>query len=90
MMHGKSNIKFYKLYLLPHKFPVLTNRARQISLFGSVYICGQFFLKANTLKNPYTNPLDGGRCENDPRVSSSQIYPDMNTDVTRKQCHFSY
>ena len=83
-------IDFYKLYLLHHEFPVLTNHEWQISLFGSVCICAQFFLKATTVKNPYTNPLDDERFENCPRVWTSHISPGINTEVNTKQCQFAH
>jgi hypothetical protein len=39
-------LDFYKLYLPGDKFPALRNHARQMtSLFGSTYLCEQFFLK---------------------------------------------
>jgi hypothetical protein len=45
-------LDFYKLYLPGDKFPVLRNHAQKLtSLFGSTYLCEQFFSKMNTVKN---------------------------------------
>jgi hypothetical protein len=82
---------FYKLYLPGDKLPALRNHARQMtSLFGSTYLCEQFFSKVNIVKNTSRNTLDDERLESCLRVATSQICPDINIFVAKKQCQSSH
>jgi len=60
-----------------------------ISLFGSVYICEEFFSEMNILKNPYRKKLKVERLAMCFHVGTSQISRDTNISVTNKQCKFS-
>jgi hypothetical protein len=80
-------LEFFKLYLPGDKFPALRNHARQMtSLFGSTYLCEQFFSKMNIVKNTSRNRLDDEILESCLRVATSQICPDINILVAKKQC----
>jgi hypothetical protein len=86
---GITLLDFYKLYLPGDKFPVLRNHARQMtSLFGSTYLCKQFFSKMSIVNNTSRNRLDDERLESYLRVATSQICSDINILVAKKQCQF--
>jgi hypothetical protein len=58
------------------------------SLFGSTYLCEQFFLKMNVVKNISRNRLDDERLESCLRVATSEICPDINILVAKNSTSF--
>jgi len=71
-------------------FPMCSNHAQQmIRVFGSVYICEEFFSKMSIMKNPYRNQLKVERLAMCLQVGTSQISRDTNISVNNKQFQFS-
>jgi len=84
-------IKFYKDHLSKEKFPALYDHALfMTSLFGSTYVCEQFFSRMKHTKNKLrTNILDEN-LESELRVSCTCIEPDIEKLVREKQAQVSH
>ena len=56
---------FYRKYLDQDKFPNLRKfMAFKMALFGSTYLCEQFFFKMNFMKSPYRSVMTDEYLEN--------------------------
>ena len=66
---------------LPHQtFPNLIKHAQKLfSMFGSTYLCEQFFSKLKYSKNKNRNALSDMHLEDTLRVASSHLVPDINS-----------
>lgn len=84
-------LDFYKFYLPAKSFPGLSCHAlKMASLFGSTYICEQFFSKVKVLKSKHRNRLGDERLESSLRIATSQIEPDIEKLVKEKECQVSH
>lgn len=82
---------FYKSYVSPEKFPLLTKNAKQMmSLFGSTYVCEQLFSTMKLIKNDHRSRLSDARLESCVRVATSSIPADIDQLVSKKQCQISH
>jgi hypothetical protein len=81
---------FWLKFCLPgNKFPVLRKHAWQMThLFGSTYFSEQFFWKINVGRNTSRIWLDSERLESCLCIATSQMCPDINTLMAKKQCLF--
>ena len=60
---------FYRKYFDQDKFPNLRKfMASKIALFGSTYLCEQFFSKMGFMKSPYRSEMTDKHLENGLRV----------------------
>jgi hypothetical protein len=83
-------LHFLASYLPHDMFLMCSNHAQQmISLFGSVYVCEEFFSKMKIMKNPYRNQPKVERLAMCLDVGTSQISRDTNISVTNMQRTFS-
>ena len=65
---------FYRKYLDQDKFPNLRKFiASKMALFGSTYLCEQFFSRMSFMKSPYQSVMTGEHFEKGPRVASTSI-----------------
>jgi hypothetical protein len=85
-------IRHFLAPYLPHDIsPTCSNHAQQtISLFGSIYICEEFFSKMNIMKNSYRNQSKVERLAICLHAGTSQISRDTNISVTNTQHTFSF
>ena len=67
---------FYRKYFDQDKFPNL--RKFKITLFGSTYLCEQFFSKMDFMKSPYRSVMTDEHLENGLRVASTSIEVNLN------------
>ena len=62
-----------------------------MALFGSTYLCEQFFSKIGFMKSPYRSVMTDEHLENGLRVASTSIKVNLNRVVTKKiQLHISH
>lgn len=65
---------FYRKHLDQDKFPHLRKfMASKMALFGSTYVCEQFFSKMGFMKSPYRSVITDEHLENGLRVASTSI-----------------
>ena len=84
---------FYRKYLDQDKFPNLNkfqdkfpnlNMASRMTLFGSTYLCEQFFSKMGFMKFSYRSVMTGEHLENRLRIASTSIKVNLNRVVQKK------
>ena len=76
---------FYRKYLDQDKFPNLRKfMASTMALFGSTYLCEQFFSKMGFMKFPYRSVMTHEYMENGLRVASISIKINLNRVVQKK------
>ncbi|KAG0433364.1 General transcription factor II-I repeat domain-containing protein 2A [Dictyocoela muelleri] len=81
-----SLLDFYKLYLQEEKYPNLRSFARKIiSLFGSTYICEQFFSKMKYNKSKTRSRITDDNLEKSMRVSLSKLNINIDDLVVQVQ-----
>ena len=82
------NIKFsdfYQNYLNRDKFPNLKKFvAFKLAIFGSTYLCEQFFSKMSFMKSPSQLVLTDEHLENGLRVASTSIKVNSDKVVKKK------
>ena len=83
---------FYRKYLNQDKFPNLRNfMVSKMALFGSTYLCKQFFSKMGFMKSPYRSVMTDKHLENRLRVPSTSIKINLRRVVQQKrQLHISH
>ena len=83
---------FYRKFLDQDKFPNLRKFvASKMALFGSTYLCEQFFSKMCFMKSPYRSVMTDEHLENGLRVASTSIKVNLNRVVQKKsQLHISH
>ena len=74
------------------KFPDLRKfMSSKMALFGSTYLCEQFFSKMGFMKSPYRSVMTDEHLENGLRVVSTSIKVNLNRVVQKKsQLHISH
>ena len=73
---------FYQKYLDQDKFPNLRKfMAYKMALFGSTYLCEQFFSKMGFMKSPYRSMMTDKHLENGLKVASTLIKVNLNRVV---------
>ena len=73
---------FYRKYLDQEKFPSLRKfMASKMALFGSTYLCEQFFSKMGFMKSPYRSVITDKHLKNGLRVASTSIKVNWNREV---------
>ena len=84
-------IDFYKLYFPKTTFPKLYYHALKMAcVFGSTYICEQFFSKMKLTKTKARTNFTDRHLLNQLRVATSTIRPDISMIVRSKQCQVSH
>ena len=83
---------FYRKFFDQDKFPNLRKFvASKMALFGSTYLCEQFFSKMGFIKSPYRSVITDEHLENGLRVASTSIKVNLNRVVQKKsQLHNSH
>jgi len=77
---------FDRKYLDQEKFPNLRKFvASKLALFGSTYLCEQFFSKMGFMKSPYRSVLTDEHLRNGLRVASTAIKVNLNKVVQKKK-----
>ena len=56
----------------------------KVALFGSTYLCKQFFSKMGFMKSPYRSVMTDEHLENGLRVASTSIKVNLNRVVQKK------
>ena len=65
--------------------------ASKMALFGSTYLCEQFFSKMDFMKSLYRSLMTDEHLENGRRVASTSIKVNLNRVVQKKsQLHISH
>ena len=73
---------FYRKYLDEEKFPSLRKfMASKMVLFGSTYLCEQFFSEMGFMKSPYRSVITDKHLKNGLRVASTSIKVNWNRVV---------
>ena len=76
---------FYRKYLDQDKFPNLRKfMASKMALFGSTYLCEQFFSKISFIKSSYRSVMTDEHLENGLKVASTSIKVNLNKVVQKK------
>lgn len=84
-------LDFYKNFLPRVTYPQLYNHGlRMASLFGSTYLCEQFFSKMKYTKSKYRTRLTDKHLTQELRLSSSSIRPNIARILASKQCQISH
>jgi len=84
-------LDFYKHHLPKKKFPGLYNNDLfMASLFGSTYVCEQFFSKMKLAKNQLRTSITDDNLESTLRIASTNIEPDFDELTNTKQPHNSH
>ena len=88
----ERNIGDFYRKSLTAQFPNLRKFiAKKMALFGSTYVCEQFFSKMGYMKSPYRATLTDEHLENGLRVASSTIEPNLDRVVGKmSQFHISH
>ena len=83
---------FYRKYLAQEKFPSLRKfMASKMALFGSMYLCEQFFSEMSFMKSLYRSVMTDKHLKNGLRVASTSIKVNWNRVVQQKsQLHVSH
>lgn len=84
-------VEFYHDFLPKQTYPGIYKHAlRMVSLFGSTYLCEQFFSKMKHTKNKYRTMLTDQHLTQQLRVASSSTRPDIERIVREKQYQVSH
>ena len=71
-------LTFYKFHLPKEKFPELYKHALFItSLFGSTYVCEQFFSRMKLTKSKLQTRIDDENLESTVRIACTSMEPDI-------------
>jgi len=83
---------FYRKYLDQDKFPNLRKFVvSEMALFGSKYLCEQFFSKMGFMKSSYRSILTDEHLGNGLRVTSTSIKVNLDKVIRNKsQLHISH
>ena len=91
MYLNKPLLEFYSVYLSKEEFP--NSRASAFkwsSVFGSTYLCEQFFSKMNITKSRYRSRLTDQNLSMQLRVSTSSVRPNIKRLVKQKNFQISH
>lgn len=81
-----SLLEFYRRYVSADDFPILRRHAlKYASVFGTTYCCEQFFSKLNLAKSRLRSRLTDANLENQLRVASSTVPPNITRLAKEKQ-----
>lgn len=84
-------IDFYSKYVTEDKYlGIRKNALFMSSIFGSTYICEQFFSKMKNMKSKTRTRLTDRHLEETLRIATTQIKPDIETLIKQKQCQISH
>lgn len=84
-------VEFYRDFLPKQRFPGLYKHALLMgSLFGSTYLCEQFFSRMKHTKNKYRTTITDEHLTQQLRLASSATQPDIDRIVREKQCQVSH
>ncbi|XP_067950419.1 general transcription factor II-I repeat domain-containing protein 2A-like [Watersipora subatra] len=84
-------VEFYRDFLPKQRFPGLYKHALLMgSLFGSTYLCEQFFSRMKHTKNKYRTTITDEHLTQKLRLASSATQPDIDRIVREKQCQVSH
>ena len=85
MYLNKPLLKFYRVYVSKEEFPNLRASAlKRSSVFGSKYLCEQFFSKMNITKSRCRSRLTDENLSMQLRVATSSVRPDIKRLVKQK------
>ena len=91
MYLNKPLIEFYRVYVSNEEFPNLRARAlKWSSVFGSTYLCEQFFSKMNFTKSRYRSRLTDENLGMQLRVATSSVRPNIKRLVKQKSFQTSH
>ncbi|KAK8397584.1 hypothetical protein O3P69_004391 [Scylla paramamosain] len=81
-----SLLEFYRRYVSADDFPILRRHAlKYASVFGTTYCCEQFFSKLTLAKSRLRSRLTDANLENQLRVASSTVPPNITRLAKEKQ-----
>uniref|UniRef100_A0A8D8SJW9 General transcription factor II-I repeat domain-containing protein 2B n=4 Tax=Cacopsylla melanoneura TaxID=428564 RepID=A0A8D8SJW9_9HEMI len=84
-------IEFYSKYLKQSEFPnIYKNALRMASLFGSTYICEQFFTQMKIVKSKTRTKITDRHLENTLRIATTKMDTDIDNLVNQMQHHLSH
>ena len=84
-------IEFYHDFFPAGTYPALHKHALQmVSLFGSTYLCEQFFSRMNHTKSKYRTGSTDKHLAQQLRISFSDIKPDLDSIVRDKQYQMAH
>ncbi|XP_065642160.1 general transcription factor II-I repeat domain-containing protein 2-like [Hydra vulgaris] len=84
-------LELYKKYMNIEVYPHLCKHAmKYFSLFGSTYICEQFFSRMKHVKSEQRHRLKDEHLTDTLRISSSTIKADIDQLCKNKQCQVSH
>ena len=91
MYLNKPLHEFYRVHVSKEEFPNLRASAlKWSSLFGSTYLCKQFFSKMNITKSRYRSRLTDKNLSMQLRVATSSVCPDIKRLVKQKSFQISH
>ena len=91
MYLSKPLLEFYRVYVSNEEFPNLRARAlKWSSVFGSTYLCEQFFSKMNFTKSRYRSRLTDENLGMQLRVATSSVLPNIKRLVKQKSFQTSH
>ncbi|XP_076811806.1 general transcription factor II-I repeat domain-containing protein 2-like [Clavelina lepadiformis] len=91
MYLNKPLLEFYRVYFTKEEFPNLRAFAlKWLSVFGSTYLCEQFFSKLNITKSRYRSRLTDENLSMQLRVATSSVRPNIERLVKRKNFQKSH
>ena len=90
MYLNKPLLEFYCVHVSKEEFPTLRASAlKWSSVFGSTYLCEQFFSKMNITKSHYRSRLTDENLSMQLRVATSSVCPDIKRLVKQKSFQIS-
>ena len=91
MYLNKPLLEFYRVYVSKEEFPNLRASAfKWSSVFGSTYLCEQFFSRMNITKSRYRSRLTDENLGMQLRVAISSICPNIKRLVKQKSFQISH
>ena len=88
---NKPLLEFYRVYVSKEEFPNLRASAlKWSSVFGSTYLCEQFFSKMNITKSRYRSRLTDENLSMQLRVATSSVRPDIKRLIKQKSFQISH
>ena len=91
MYLNKPLLEFYRVHVSKEEFSNLRASAlKWSSVFGSTYLCKQFFSKMNITKSPYRSRLTDENLSMRLRVATSSVRPDIKRLVKQKSFQISH